>query len=98
MTAPMYTSSRKMTVRYDGGERYEIAVRDHSVAVDQTVHDGGTDTAPTPVELFVASLAGCVASYAGRYLTRHGLPREGLPSRPGMPWRPTRRFESPRSG
>ena len=33
---------------------------------------------PTPTELFVASLASCVAFYAGRYLTRHGLSREGL--------------------
>ncbi|HEY7176050.1 MAG TPA: OsmC family protein [Micromonosporaceae bacterium] len=78
MTTPMYTSARTMSVRYDGGERYEIAVRDHAVAVDQPLEAGGSDTAPTPVELFVASLAGCVAFYAGRYLTRHGLPRDGL--------------------
>jgi putative redox protein len=30
------------------------------------------------VELFVASLASCVAFYAGRYLTRHGYDRDGL--------------------
>jgi uncharacterized OsmC-like protein len=28
--------------------------------------------------LFVASLATCVAFYAGRYLTRHGYGRDGL--------------------
>jgi uncharacterized OsmC-like protein len=78
MTTPIYTSSRTLSVRYDGAERYEIAVRDHVVAVDQQSRDGGSDTAPTPVELFVASLAGCVAFYAGRFLTRHGLPRDGL--------------------
>ena len=39
---------------------------------------GGQDTAPTPTELFVASLATCVAFYAGRYLTRHGYARDGL--------------------
>jgi uncharacterized OsmC-like protein len=32
----------------------------------------------TPTELFVASLASCVAFYAGRYLTRHHLCRQGL--------------------
>ena len=67
-----------MCVRYGGGERYEIEVRDHTVVVDQPVDAGGSDTAPMPTELFVASLAGCVAFYAGRYLTRHGLFREGL--------------------
>jgi uncharacterized OsmC-like protein len=67
-----------MGVRYKGGECYEIAVRDHTIAVDQPVDVGGTNAAPTPTELFVASLAGCVAHNAGRYLARHGLPREGL--------------------
>jgi putative redox protein len=67
-----------MSVRYDGGERYEIAVRDHTIAVDQPVDAGGEDLAPTPTELFVASLASCVAFYAGRYLSRHAISREGL--------------------
>jgi len=53
-------------------------VRGHRIVVDQPVDSGGADTAPTPVELFVASLASCVAFYAGRYLTRHGCSRDGL--------------------
>jgi uncharacterized OsmC-like protein len=48
------------------------------VTVDQPAALGGDDGAPTPTELFVASLATCVAFYAGRYLTRHGHPRDGL--------------------
>jgi len=32
----------------------------------------------TPTELLVASLSSCVAFYVGRYLTRHGLNRDGL--------------------
>ena len=46
--------------------------------VDQPLAAGGTDEAPTPVELFVVSLATCVAYYAGQYLERHSLSREGL--------------------
>ena len=60
------------------GERYAIGIRGHRVIVDQPVPDGGADTGPTPTELFVAGLASCVAYYAGRYLTRHGLDRAGL--------------------
>lgn len=70
--------AQTMSVRYEGGERYEITVRDHSIVVDQPADVGGADSAPTPTELFVASLASCVAFYAGRYLTRHSLSREGL--------------------
>ena len=65
-------------VRPAGGEAYEITIRDHQVLVDQPREAGGEDAGPTPTELFVTSLAACVAYYAGQYLTRHGVSREGL--------------------
>ncbi len=46
--------------------------------VDQPVADSGQDAAVTPTELLVASLASCVAFYAGWYLLRHDLDRTGL--------------------
>lgn len=67
-----------MTVRYLDGDRFAIGVRDHMLTVDQPVADGGADTAVTPTELFVASLASCVGFYARRYLARHHLPARGL--------------------
>jgi uncharacterized OsmC-like protein len=68
----------QMQVSFITGESYEIVVRGHRIVVDQPVASGGADTAPTPTELFVASLASCVAFYAGRYLTRHGYDRTGM--------------------
>lgn len=72
------TQPATVSVSHLGGDRFEIAVRDHVVTVDQPEALGGEDTAPTPTELFVASLASCTAFYARRYLARHGLPVEGL--------------------
>jgi uncharacterized OsmC-like protein len=72
------TRAELMDVRFVSGEAYEVAVRGHRLMVDQPVDAGGEDNAPTPTELFVASLATCVAFYAGRYLTRHGFNRNGL--------------------
>ena len=68
------------TIRVDhvDGDAFTIGVRDHRITVDQPVGDGGTDTGPTPTELFVGSLAGCVAFYVRRYLARHDLPQRGL--------------------
>jgi uncharacterized OsmC-like protein len=60
------------------GDAYAVNVRGHRLQVDQPLEAGGTDTAPTPTELFAASLATCVAFYAGRFLHRHGLPQAGL--------------------
>jgi putative redox protein len=68
----------RVGVGFISGESYEVMVRGHRLVVDQPVAAGGDDTAPTPTELFVASLASCVAFYAGRYLTRHGHDRTGL--------------------
>jgi LmbE family N-acetylglucosaminyl deacetylase/uncharacterized OsmC-like protein len=67
-----------MRVEYRGGDQFDINVRGHIISVDQPVKDGGEDTAPTPTELFIASLASCVAFYARRYLKRHDLPTDGL--------------------
>ena len=61
-----------------GGDRLLVTVRGHTLLSDQPVEDGGEDTAPTPTELFVAGLAGCVAYYAERFLRRHGLGTDGL--------------------
>ncbi|MGO8685890.1 MAG: OsmC family protein [Candidatus Dormibacteria bacterium] len=72
------TASRRVRVDYEGGDRFSIAVRQHTISVDQPASDGGEDTAPTPTELFVASLASCVAFYARRFAARHGIPTEGL--------------------
>jgi putative redox protein len=41
----------------------------------------GADSAMTATELLGASLASCVAFYAGRYLSRHGISRDGLRDR-----------------
>ena len=74
-TATLTTGLR---VEPRAGEAYEIAVRGHRILVDQPADAGGGDLAPTPTELFAASLASCIAFYAGRYLTRHGYSRDGM--------------------
>jgi uncharacterized OsmC-like protein len=65
-------------VDHKEGDRFEIEIRQHVLSVDQTAAEGGEDTAPTPTELFVGSLASCVGFYARRFLARHDLPTEGL--------------------
>ncbi len=88
---PAGADVHEMDVRFVAGESYEVSVRGHRVLVDQPAGDGGQDTAPTPTELFVASLATCVAFYGGRYLTRHGIAGTDLPCRPGSTWPVTAR-------
>ena len=71
-------ATSQVEVSYLGGESYAAVTRGHALVTDQPQAAGGADTAMTPTELLVASLSSCVAFYAGRYLARHGLNRDGL--------------------
>jgi uncharacterized OsmC-like protein len=70
MTEPEH----ELRVTHDGGARFRIAVRGHELFVDPPFSANGTDSAPTPTELFVASVAACAAYYGRAYLARRGLP------------------------
>jgi putative redox protein len=62
-----------IVARHEAKDRFRIAIRGHEVVVDQPA-PASDDAGPTPTELFVASLAGCAAFFARRFLARHGLP------------------------
>ncbi|WP_067179513.1 OsmC family protein [Microtetraspora niveoalba] len=66
--------SETLRVAWHGGGRFDIGIRGHSVRVDEPRDFGGSDTGPTATELFVGSLAACVAHCAERYLHRCQLP------------------------
>lgn len=65
-------------VSYLDGQLHAAMTRSHCVLTDQPPSAGGQDAAMTPTELLVASLGSCVAFYAGHYLDRHGISRDGL--------------------
>jgi putative redox protein len=62
-------------VHHESGDRYRVQIGDHALTVDQP--DSG-NAGPTPTDLFVASLATCVAHYAGRFFARHGVDPDGF--------------------
>jgi uncharacterized OsmC-like protein len=68
----------KLNVSYHGGTRYDITSGKHRIVTDQPVDDGGQDAGMSPVELFVGSVASCVAYFVGRFCARHEIPLEGL--------------------
>jgi uncharacterized OsmC-like protein len=65
-------------VTHVNDDHFEIAIRGHVIHIDQPDCSSGTDMGPSPTELFAASLAGCVAFYVRRFLSRHGLSSDGL--------------------
>jgi putative redox protein len=71
-------ATQRFRVSCGEGERVLIDVRGHELTTDQPVDAGGSDAGPTPTELFVASLASCMAFYAQRFLRRNEVPAAGL--------------------
>lgn len=67
-----------LTVTYKGGTRFDVASGTHTLVTDQPIKDGGSEAGMSPVELFVGSLASCVAYFVGRYCARHQIPCEGF--------------------
>ena len=68
----------KLSVSHHSGTRYDILSGRHRIVTDQPVEDGGQDAGVSPVELFVGSVASCVAYFVGRFCRRHGISQEGL--------------------
>lgn len=57
---------KKVQVEAHLGERFKIesTIGSHTLIVDQPKTGGGEDAGPTPLEYFLLSLAGCIATIA----------------------------------
>ncbi len=62
-----------ITTAYRGDMNFETVLGTHRLLVDVPASMGGHDRAPTPPELFVASLGSCVAAFVASYCERTGL-------------------------
>jgi len=68
----------EVSVEHLGAVQFEIRARQHVIASDQPLENGGFDEAMTPPELLLASLGSCAAFYAAAYLRKHNLADHGV--------------------
>ena len=61
-----------------GGLLIDAQMGDFKVSTDQPLADGGTNTAPSPFDLFLASLATCAGYYVMAFCRERNLPTEGI--------------------
>ena len=61
-------------VTLDGGRKVTAHLNDgRQVTTDQPVDEGGTDTAPTPFDIFLASLATCAGVYVTDFCNHRNI-------------------------
>jgi uncharacterized OsmC-like protein len=66
-------------VTLDGGRRVTAHLNDgRQVTTDQPVDEGGTDTAPTPFDIFLASLATCAGVYVTDFCNHRNIPTDSI--------------------
>lgn len=70
--------SEQLDVRFPGGKRVDIRIRDFEIATDQSVKAGGGASAPEPFDYFLASMAACSGIYALNFCQSRGLSTDGL--------------------
>lgn len=63
----------RITTTYRGDMSFETVLGSHRLVIDVPASMGGKDRAPTPSELFVASIGSCVGAFVASYCERTGL-------------------------
>lgn len=67
-----------MEMRFPGGVVVEAVEKGFTIRTDQPVTCGGAGSAPSPFDLFLASIGTCAGFYALRFCQQRGLATEGL--------------------
>ena len=68
----------EMMVTLPGGKRVDTRIGNHVIRTDQPVAAGGEDSAPSPFDLFLASIGTCAGIFVAGFCQKRGLPTEGI--------------------
>lgn len=68
----------KMEIRLVGGQKIYSDYKGFTIHTDQSAKDGGDNSAPTPSDLFFASLGTCAGLYALRFCENRKINTEKL--------------------
>lgn len=67
-----------MEVTFDGGKVITAHLNGHTIRTDQPVDNGGENSAPTPFELFLASLGTCAGIYVKSFCDQRKISSENI--------------------
>jgi len=67
-----------MQIRFPGGKKVQAVYDDITVLTDQPVIDGGSGSAPSPFDLFLASIGTCAGYYVLSFCQKNNIPTEQI--------------------
>lgn len=67
-----------MQIRFPGGKAVEALFNGFSVKTDQPITDGGSGSAPSPFDLFLASIGTCTGYYVLSFCQKNNIPTEKI--------------------
>jgi putative redox protein len=68
----------EITVDFPGGLKVDAHFDEFVVSSDQPVKGGGENSAPSPFNIFLASIANCAGFYVMSFCKKHDLSVEGV--------------------
>lgn len=67
-----------MEITIDGGKVVTAHIGGHTIKTDQPLDYGGTNTAPAPFDLFLASIGTCAGIYVKSFCDKRQISSEGI--------------------
>ncbi|TAL66128.1 MAG: osmotically inducible protein C, partial [Bacteroidetes bacterium] len=67
-----------MEITFDGGKVVTAHTHGHSIRTDQPSENGGGNTAPTPFDLFLASIGTCAGIYVKSFCDNRKIPTDNI--------------------
>ena len=67
-----------MEITFDGGKVVSARTRDHIIKTDQSLDNGGGNTAPAPFELYLAAIGTCAGVYVKSFCDNRKIPTENI--------------------
>jgi ribosomal protein S12 methylthiotransferase accessory factor len=68
----------KIDIVLAGGKKVNANIRGFTIATDQPVDDGGENAAPSPFELFLASLGTCAGYFVVSFCQARSIPTDNI--------------------
>ncbi|MCA2977619.1 MAG: OsmC family protein [Myxococcaceae bacterium] len=72
------SETREFVVTLPGQRRVDVQVGAHVVQTDQPLDNGGEDTAPSPFDLFLASIGACAGIFVQGFCAKRGIDPSGI--------------------